>query len=236
VQLLVSASELERSQTTNAEIEIEGDRYRHLFRARRLDAGTVIRVVDGAGRARHARVSRVDRSRAWIEVGEVADSREPSFRLRLAVATLRMERAAWLVEKATEVGAAEIGWFNSRRAPRCYGRVQVQRLERVARSAVEQCGRAVEPSIWVHEDWCSVLRGVGAQPTYLLDPNAERRLGDADSADPALERMLVIGPEGGFDPVELAQLLEAGAQPRTLGERTLRAETAAVAGCALLLC
>ena len=54
--LLLSPEEMDRS-----EVKIEGDRYRHLFRARRQKVGDRMRVMDGGGRARWARVTRIDR-------------------------------------------------------------------------------------------------------------------------------------------------------------------------------
>src|SRR5215510_9030142 len=99
ITLLVDASSFDAP-----EARIEGDSYRHLFRARRVEAGTELRIVDGRGRARWGRVARVDRTSATVALGEAAPDREPAFRLELLVPTCRPERASWLVEKATEVG------------------------------------------------------------------------------------------------------------------------------------
>src|SRR4051794_33507657 len=89
-----------------AELRIEGEPYKHLFRARRLAVGDRIRVVDGAGRARWSEVARIDRAAASLALGGPAPDNEPELRLELLVPTLRPERASWLVEKATEVGVS----------------------------------------------------------------------------------------------------------------------------------
>ena len=117
------------------QLEIEGDAYRHLFRARRLAAGETLRVVDGRGRARSGQVEAVDRSRAIVTLGSPIPNLEPPFDVHLLVGALRPERASWLVEKATEVGAASITFFSSERTPRAYGQAKLERLRRVARSA-----------------------------------------------------------------------------------------------------
>ncbi len=66
--------------------EVEGDAYRHLFRARRLAVGAQLRLVDGCGRARWAEVGQVERRRAILELGAEAPANEPGYRLHLLVA------------------------------------------------------------------------------------------------------------------------------------------------------
>ena len=124
------------------DLEVAGEAYRHLFRARRLAAGERLRVVDGGGRARWGEVAAVERTRARVRLGAPAAAHEPDLRLELLVPTLRPERAAWLVEKATEVGAAAVHFLHLERAPRSFGPGTLARLRRVAAAAVEQCGRA----------------------------------------------------------------------------------------------
>ena len=98
-------------------LEVEGDAYRHLFRARRLAVGDALRVVDGRGRARHGRIVEVGRTRAAVELGDELPSLEPATRARLLVGAARPERASWLVEKATELGAESIVFIASERTP-----------------------------------------------------------------------------------------------------------------------
>ncbi len=227
VHLLVSPAEIDEDS-----IRVTGDRYRHLFRARRLERGDEVRITDGRGRARFAVVAKVDRHTAWLAPGLLAPSAEPAARLSLAVATLRPERAAWLVEKATEIGAAEIAWYRCERAPRRFEGERLARLARVAQSAVEQCGRSVVPAI-AAVSWSDLVARLAASTAVILDPRATARLSEDPPAPPV--RWLVVGPEGGLTAAEIAELEAAGATSRALGERTLRAETAAVVALALAL-
>ena len=66
-------------------------------------------------------VSRIERKAAWIALGAAVPANEPAIRLTLLVSTLRPERAAWLVEKATERGVAGISFLHTERAPRTFG-------------------------------------------------------------------------------------------------------------------
>jgi 16S rRNA (uracil1498-N3)-methyltransferase len=153
-----------------AEITVAGDRYRHLFRARRVEVGERLRVVDGAGRARWGVVARVDRTTAAVRLGDPAPSGEPAVRVELLVATLKPERAAWLVEKATEVGAAGIHFVHTARAPRTFGPGTVERLRRVAAAAVEQCGRSRLPAITGTHEWRELdALTTGIDARWVLD-------------------------------------------------------------------
>jgi 16S rRNA (uracil1498-N3)-methyltransferase len=234
ITLLVDPRQLAGPDRT--ELVIEGDSYRHLFRARRLRAGDRLRVVDGEGSARWAAIERVGRSAAVVLLAEPAATNEPRLSLELMVATLRSERAAWLVEKATELGCAAVRFLNTERAPRSFGEGTVTRLRRVAAAAVEQCHRARCPEVTGPHPFSEIARlAAGAAHRWLLDPAAAGPFpAPAAAPDPGTEALLV-GPEGGWSPAELETLQAAAWRPLSLGPRILRIETAALAAAALRL-
>ena len=147
-----------------AELRVEGDAYRHLFRARRVEAGEELRIVDGQGRARWGKVARVDRTSATVALGETAPEREPAFRLDLIVPTCRPERASWLVEKTTEVGVHAVRFVNMARAPREFGAGAMDRLTRVAEAALEQCHRSRLPEVTGPHAWKEVAGLAAGRP------------------------------------------------------------------------
>ncbi|HEX5717501.1 MAG TPA: RsmE family RNA methyltransferase [Thermoanaerobaculia bacterium] len=216
----------------SGEVTVEGEAYRHLFRARRVPVGADVRVVDGRGNARWGKVARVDRSSARVALGEPAPTHEPSFRLELLVPTFRPERASWLVEKATEVGVSAIRFLNSERAPRTFGDGTIERMRRVAVAAVEQCHRSLVPEITGPHPWEEIGRFLaGAEGRWFLDPQGALGgwgpLGGSGA--------LLVGPEGGWAPEEREQVLSEGWRPVGLGPRILRIESAALVGAAMLL-
>lgn len=227
ITLLAAPAEL-----ASGEVVVEGDAYRHLFRARRVPVGATFRVVDGEGRARWGEVVRVDRSSARVALGEPAPTHEPSFRLDLLVPTFRPERASWLVEKGTEIGVAAFRFLNSERAPRHFGPGAMERLGRVAASAVEQCHRALLPAITGPHDWSEVAAlADGAEGRWVLDTRAA----PGDWGPLGSRGALLVGPEGGWTSEERAEVRAAGWRPVGLGPRVLRIESAALAGAAMLL-
>jgi 16S rRNA (uracil1498-N3)-methyltransferase len=227
ITLLASTEELD-----SGDVLVEGDAYRHLFRARRVPVGAIFRVVDGRGRARWGTVSRVDRSSARVALGEPAPTHEPAFRLDLLVPTFRPERASWLVEKATEFGVAAIRFLNSTRAPRHFGDGSIERLARVAAAAVEQCHRSLLPEITGPHDWSEIgPLTAGIELLWFLDTRAI----PGDWGTLGARGALLVGPEGGWTPEERQEVLDAGWHPVGLGPRILRIESAALVGAAMLL-
>lgn len=230
ITLLAAPGELDAGEVT-----VEGDAYRHLFRARRVPVGAIFRVVDGQGRARWGKVSRVDRSSARVAIGEPAPTHEPAWRLDLLVPTFRPERASWLVEKATELGVSAIRFLNSERAPRHFGEANIERFARLAAAAVEQCHRSRLPEITGPHDWREIgPLTSGIQARWFLDTRGIP--GDWGGPDQfGASGALLVGPEGGWTPEERQEVLDAGWHPVGLGPRILRIESAALAGAAMLL-
>ncbi|MEE8525625.1 MAG: RsmE family RNA methyltransferase [Thermoanaerobaculia bacterium] len=220
-----------------SEIEIAGSAYRHLFRARRLATGERLRVVDGRGSARWGKVVEVDRHTARVALGEPAPSNEPRYRLDLVVAALRVERASWLVEKATEIGVRAVRFVSTRRTPRKYGSAQLERLRRVAAAAVAQCHRSRRPEITGVDPWDRVAEMLApAGDRFFLDPEAAAEAAAGSrwrSGD--VSGVMLVGPEGGWSSEEQRQLEGLGCVPVGLGARTLRTETAAIAAAVRLL-
>ena len=215
----------------DAEVRLVGDSYHHLFRVRRLSAGDEVRLVDGAGRARRATVGTVTREHALLLPGDPAPANEPPYPVEVLVGALRRERASWLVEKATELGAGAVRFVASERSPRQFGAGTFDRLRRVARAAVEQCGRARVPELSGVHPWDEVpeLLAAAGEP-WLLDPGASTPLAAARGPS-----VLLVGPEGGWSDAECDALAAVGCRRASLGRRTLRVETAALAGLARLL-
>lgn len=216
------------------DVKVEGDSYRHLFRARRVAAGETLRVVDGRGQARWGKVARVDRTSATVSLGEPTPAAEPAFRLDLLVPTCRLERASWLVEKSTELGVHGVHFLNTARAPRELGEGSLDRLRRVAAAALEQCHGSRLPEITGPHAWREVshLTAAAGPRRWFLDTEAAGSgWGEVEGDAGAL----LVGPEGGWDPGERRDLLAAGWRPVHLGDRVLRLETAALAGAAMLL-
>jgi 16S rRNA (uracil1498-N3)-methyltransferase len=151
-----------------------------------------------------------------------------SWPVTLAVGMPANERMDWLIEKATELGAAAIQPLLCERAVL---RLEGERAERkrahwqaLAEAAAEQCGRTRVPCLQPVRRLADYLNDpVLPALRWLLSPQAEA--GPA-CPQPAQSIVLLSGPEGGLSPAEEAAARAAGFAGIALGARILRAETA----------
>ena len=213
----------------------------------RLQPGEHITLFNGRGEAEgefDATVERMGRSDVDVRVGAwTATAREALRTIHLAVGMPANDRMDWLVEKATELGAASIQPLMSERSVL---RLKADRADKkvahwrgIAIAACEQCGRNRVPL--VHEvavlaDWLKKIS--------FDDPGTRMLLSLRDGARPLRQVVtgtltsfsFLSGPEGGLSPSEETAAIACGFHPVTLGERILRAETAPLAVLAGLLC
>ena len=222
--------------TVGATVPLDDNALNHAVRVLRLKPGAALILFDGAGGAFAATLAEVGKRAAWARVtaalpGEV----ESPLRVALAQGVSRGEKMDYTLQKAVELGVAVIQPLFAER-----GGVDLagERLARKVRhwrgiivGACEQCGRNRLPELrqpltlaeWLEQPAEPDLR-------LLLDPLAERGLRGLEP--PAATVTLLIGPEGGLSPMEIAQARKAGFAGVRLGPRVLRTETAGVAALA----
>ena len=189
-------------------------------------------LVSG-GREYLSRLVRSDEDGLLAEVLETAGAdREPSARVTLYCAVVKKENFELIVQKATEIGVAEIVPVISRRTVKLS--VRMERSRTIAREAAEQSGRNSLPTLAEPCDLAAALRSAAANGrNWFFDPAGDA-LSPADLAVTEQRRLgIFIGPEGGWDPEELAAARRAGCRAANLGRLVLRAETAAIAACYL---
>lgn len=213
---------------------LDADGVRHL-RALRLAVGDEIEAIVGPGAVRIATIEKIGRGTADLALGADVPSggTDPRRELILVIALADLGRFDTVIEKATELGATHVLPFRADRSQvDTVSPSRRARWERIARSACEQCGRTRPP---VLSDLVSLDRIDGTLPQgthrVVLSPEGASPWNGDVPADAPLA--IFVGPEGGFSRAELDALRAAGAEPRSLGPRILRFETAAIAALAL---
>jgi len=212
----------------------------HALRVLRLKPGDPVILFNGDGREYPARLVAADPGAASVHVENVqVPVRESPLRITLVQSLARGEKMDWIIQKATELGAARILPMTSERSE---VRLDGARTEKrrnhwraVAIAACEQCGRNVVPEISAPESLEACLASnprTGAQVRWMLHPGGIARLRNTGST--ATDVMLAVGPEGGFSGHDLAALRRAGFDALALGPRILRTETAGLAAMAAL--
>lgn len=203
----------------------------------RRNAGDTVLLFNGRDGEWRARLVGLSRRDGEARVMDQTRAQTPEQGPTLIAPVLRRETTEWMVEKATELGAAEILFTTSARS--AVTRTNPQRLAAIAAEAAEQCGRLTVPRIEPPEGldrrlaaWPKGRRLVVCDETSAAPPLASVLSAAAGNAN--LPGVLV-GPEGGFEPRELDRLRALPfSLPASLGPRTLRAETAALAALALV--
>jgi 16S rRNA (uracil1498-N3)-methyltransferase len=224
-------------------LELTGDEGRHAATVRRLRVDEVLDVADGAGRRARCRVTAVGRAQLDLRVQAVTDEPAPAVRLVLVQALAKGGRDEQAVEAATELGVDLVVpwqagrsvsvWAGDRRAK---GRAKWQHQ---VREAAKQARRARLPEVAEPVDTAGLAALVrDAARTLLLDGEVPQGLADrlaADGGPPEQgDLLVVVGPEGGIAPDELAVLTAAGGLPTRLGPDVLRSSSAGPAALAVL--
>ncbi|WBU62828.1 16S rRNA (uracil(1498)-N(3))-methyltransferase [Paracoccus aerodenitrificans] len=213
-------------------VPLDGAQAHYLSGVMRLAPGAVIEIFNGRDGAWDAEITTASKRGGELALhGQVASQRDPPD-LWLLFAPIKKARTDFIVEKATELGAARIlpvqtEFTNSER-------IRQDRLQAHAVEAAEQCGGTYVPEVTSLTSLSRLLDGWdGARRILWAD---ESLAGPADtlSALPRGKWAVLIGPEGGFSPAERKRLRDAASvSPISLGPRILRADTAAVAALTL---
>ena len=223
---------------TGACIELPPTAARHV-QVLRLQPGDAITLFNGDGGEWAATVTRMGRSDVEVEVGtHAAIEREAARAVHLVVGMPANERMDWLVEKATELGAASIQPVTTARSVvKLAGERAAKRQahwQAIAVAACEQCGRNRVPPVHAPLALADWLRGAPAAGQRLLLSLRDGSQPLRQAAGGASQVWVLHGPEGGLTAQEEDAALAAGFVPASLGTRVLRAETASVAALAVL--
>jgi 16S rRNA (uracil1498-N3)-methyltransferase len=224
---------------------LDGDEHDHLSRVLRARPGKKIWLVDELGTSYLAEVEEVARNRTRLRLIEKKESGDRGrVRLILAQSVLKAKKMDLLVQKATELGMRQLIPVAAERSVVKFTEREALKLERwrkIAREAAKQSRSSHIPEILPHASVREFLSGRNEQRKLILCEGRGRLLRDIVTCPPAsLSKgeipavLLLVGPEGGWTAEELKAVLENGFEAVSLGQLTLRSETAALTALALL--
>lgn len=216
---------------------LTGDNAAHA-KVLRLKNGEEVMVCDGQGNECICTVSDVSPGQFSLVVNSRQESSsEASVKASVYMAFPKADKLEHVIQKATELGAFEIVAFPS---SRCISRPdekslkkKLERWQKIAASAAEQCGRGRIPQVIVLGNYAQALeRAAQADKAILFYENEQATTLHMALSSAAFQTIsLLSGPEGGLEEKEVEQAKQAGLQICTLGKRILRCETAPL--CAL---
>jgi 16S rRNA (uracil1498-N3)-methyltransferase len=213
-------------------VELDAGQANYLGNVLRLKEGAQLLVFDGQSGEWLARISDAGKKRMTLSVERRTREPEAIPDIWLAFAPVKRTQTDWLVEKATELGAASLIPVITQRT--IAERVKLERLEAISIEAAEQCGRTRLPQI---DEPVTLKQLLASRDTvrrlYFADESGGEPAAVTFAVGPAL---ILTGPEGGFTDEERTAIRAApNSVAISLGPRILRAETAALASLAAFM-
>lgn len=233
---------------TAEKITISGDDARHLAYSLRARRGDRLTAVDRAGRRAVIELTDFDRNAINAQrVGEIQLVAVDK-KIILADCLPKQNRFDTIIEKATELGIDQIQPLISERTiarPNNFReKSKLERWQRIAKEAAEQCARDTVPEIGnIREldDWLKEITPLDEKNFFLLfcwekeqDTTVREVLSAYKNSKADKNLIVLIGPEGGFSEREVREIKFAGGTGVTLGNRVLKTDTAAISALAMI--
>lgn len=205
---------------------LDPDESRHCIKVLRHKQGDTIRITDGLGSFYDAIITSPDPSRCAFDIRGEHKPDASEYTTHIAIApTKHRERIDWFVEKAVEIGVGTITLMTCEHSERTA--VKVDRLVRLAVSAMKQSLRATLPAIHGVVLFSDMIRKADEEQRFIASASGAQHL--VRAATPKRSYCVLIGPEGDFSSEEMKMAQAAGFLPVNLGPARLRTETAGLA-------
>ena len=204
----------------------------HCVRVLRMKEGDIIDIIDGKGYRYTCRIIDAHPKRAHVEIiYRISTPLTWKNNIIIAVApTKHIDRMEWMVEKLTEIGVNQIIPLLCQHSER--KEIKVERLEKIAISAMKQSLKATLPTIRPITSFKEVIQNLNTEQKYIAycDTSIPRKLLSNEYVAHK-DTIILIGPEGDFSIEEIQLALNNNYQPISLGDNRLRTETAAIVAC-----
>jgi len=221
-------------------LRLDGLEAHHALHVLRLTRGERVTILDGAGTALLCEVENTMKDCLTLAVREETHTPAPACPLTLLVAIPKGKIIEDIIEKAVELGVQCVVPLLTERVVAQLDAVGAaakrEKWRQVAIAAIKQCGAAWLPQVEPPQTVQAVLlraqpielQFIGSLQTERRHPHAWIQLFQQQQGRLPRSAGVWIGPEGDFTLAEIQTIEAAGAKPITLGELTLRVETAAI--------
>jgi 16S rRNA (uracil1498-N3)-methyltransferase len=221
----------------STKVPLPDDEARHLTRVLRLAPGDEIAVFDGQGREALARVESAASRQVIVSILEPrAAAPECAVAVTIAQSLLKSDKMDRVIRDAVMLGVAEVQPIVTRRTDVPLKAVakggRQDRWDRTVISSVKQCGRAFVPPVRETKEFRALLQSTAGQTRLMfVEPNTAGDVSDMTTLEGHRPShvIVLVGPEGGWDPQEIADAADAGVTLLSFGGRVLRADAAGAA-------
>lgn len=222
---------------TDSTITITGEDAHHIANVLRASIGETLEVCDMANKLHLCEISSITPQTILLDVKEtIENDTEPPYKATLLMALPKGDKMEYIIQKAVETGVGQIIPFSSSRCV-CKlddkgGEKKRERWQKIAKSAAEQCGRGIIPTVSAPVTFKQAVEIMKSHKNPFMCYEGEQALCIRDylkeQTDNELDFCFMIGAEGGFSHDEYNRLKESGIKTVTLGKRILRCETAPI--------
>lgn len=199
----------------------------------RYHEGDDVVLFDGVKTERLYKIKQIEPDAIKLEMVTDFERKLPAKHVYLFWSLLKKDKNEWVIQKCTELGVSNFVPIIAERSEKLG--FDIERAEKIAIEASEQCGRGDIPHI---REPLSLIEALseykGKVDLLICDETVDSKLEDP-SYKIARPTGVLIGPEGGWTEAELALFKQENLGSLHLGNLTLRAETAAIAAAAKLL-
>lgn len=222
---------------------IEGEVHNHIARVLRLGVGESLQLADQDGVIYFGVIHQVTRKQLEIAISSTqaaVETETAAPRITICQALPKGDKIDLILQKGTELGAHDFWLFGGRRSVAKLRPEQqtgkLERWNRIASEAARQSGRNHVPQVSWRPVALDAASSADQQLRLILwEDEREHSLKQVlSSQEKPVSVIVAIGPEGGFDPLEVEQFTRHGFQTVSLGSRVLRTETAGIAILAIM--
>ena len=213
-------------------ITLDEDTSRHVVQVLRMKKGEQLHLTEGLGHLLLAEISDDHKKHCTVAIKEVTYTAPAERKVTIAISNIKnASRFEWFLEKASEVGIAEIIPLVCERTEK--EKFRYDRMNAICISAMLQSQQVWLPQLKEPQPFNQVLKQTAAAAKYIAhcEDGPKNPLSEQPSADTSV---ILIGPEGDFTPGEIEEAIQQGFIPVSLGNTRLRTETAGVVAAVLL--
>ncbi len=207
---------------------IEGEELTHLRNVLRLNVGDEVTVINGDGCDYLCQIIKIDKNIAFLSVKSKKNNKNNAKNnISLFISAIKREKLELVVQKAVELGIKNLFIFESQFSTMKLKGEKIIRYQKIIESATKQCERADFMKIRLIS-FSEMLERFAQHKVKLFANEREGEEFDFSVLKTAKDIAILVGCEGGFSAQEKAQILQTKPQNISLGNRILRAETAAI--------
>lgn len=220
-------------------VELTGEEARHILLSRRVEIGEIIKIQGPDAKRFMAEVILIERKSLSIQaLEEIAIPDESPLSITIFQALIKEQPLDFIIQKATELGVDKLILFNSQNSVDRFKDIEKKlgRWQKIGDEASKQSNRGRAVLIEYLDDESKVPKiSANLDHIFLLEPSAKEKFSTWKPNFQVKKIGILVGPEGGFTENEVAEFLKIkNLTPISMGPRILRADTASIAGSAII--